>query len=59
MIREWTRGEVVTSPPELCQIRYWLLGTLDAHERYCKFGLAEPAPGEPMEKADVEGDTRR
>jgi len=51
----WLVG-VVTSHPELRQIRRWLLGTRDAHELYRKFGFAEPKPGVLMERLDLDSD---
>ncbi len=47
---------VVTSHPELQQIRRWLLGTRDAHELYRKFGFVEPRPGVLMERLDLDSD---
>jgi len=51
----WLVG-VVTSHPELRQVRRWLLGTRDAHELYRKFGFAEPKPGVLMERLDLDSD---
>ena len=51
----WLVG-VVTSHPELRQIRRWLLGTRDAHELYRKFGFVEPKPGVLMERLDLDSD---
>jgi GNAT superfamily N-acetyltransferase len=49
--------EVVTSDPDLHQIRRWLLGTRDAHELYRKFGFEEPKAGVLMERRfDAESD---
>ena len=49
--------EVITSHPELRQIRRWLLGTRDAHELYRKFGFVEPKPGVLMERLDLDSDS--
>ncbi|HTT09024.1 MAG TPA: GNAT family N-acetyltransferase [Gammaproteobacteria bacterium] len=48
--------EVITTLPELRQIRRWLLGTRDAHELYRKFGFAEPRQNVLMERVDVHSD---
>ena len=51
----WLVG-VVTSHPELRQIRRWLLGTRDAHELYRRFGFVEPKPGVLMERLNLDSD---
>ena len=48
--------EVVTGLPELGSVRRWLLGTLDGHDLYRKFGFEEPRPGVLMERVDLESD---
>jgi GNAT superfamily N-acetyltransferase len=48
--------EVITTLPELRQIRRWLLGTRDAHELYRQFGFGEPKPNVLMERIDPESD---
>jgi GNAT superfamily N-acetyltransferase len=48
--------EVVTSAPELANIRRWLLGTRDAHELYRKLGFSELPPGELMGRRDPNSD---
>ena len=48
--------EVVTTLPELRQVRRWLLGTRDAHGLYRQFGFVEPAPNILMEKINPESD---
>jgi GNAT superfamily N-acetyltransferase len=50
--------ETVTSLPELCPIRRWLLGTRDAHELYRKFEFREPTPGVLMERVDRDSDKK-
>src|SRR4051794_30782600 len=51
--------ETVTSLPDLCPMRRWLLGTRDAHELYRKFDFREPAPGVLMERVDRDSDKRQ
>jgi GNAT superfamily N-acetyltransferase len=48
--------EVITTLPELRQVRRWLLGTRDAHELYRRFGFGEPRPNVLMERIDPESD---
>jgi GNAT superfamily N-acetyltransferase len=51
--------EVITTLPELQQIRRWLLGTRDAHALYRKFGFADPTPNVLMERVNPESDRSR
>lgn len=48
--------EVITTLPELQQVRRWLLGTRDAHHLYRRFGFGEPKPNILMERINPQSD---
>jgi GNAT superfamily N-acetyltransferase len=48
--------EVVTTLPELRDVRRWLLGTRDAHGLYRGFGFVDPKPNVLMERINADSD---